>query len=85
MSDYYQYTVKLLVVINVLAFLESIRSINNAEEKLDEGSESLCQDLVLRVSLFRNERNAYISGFNVFLTLVFYRLFVTMKQMHEWR
>jgi hypothetical protein len=37
------------------------------------------------MKLFRNQRNAYISGFNVFLTIVFYRLFVSMKQMHEWR
>ena len=85
-SHYAQYTVKLLLAINILAFLDSIRTINSVESKLDyAGLDNICREFELKVRLFANQRNAYISGFNVFLSMVFFRLFVTMKQMHQWR
>lgn len=77
---------QLLLVVNILAFVEAIRIITNVESRLDVGTISgPCRDLELKSKLFVNQRNSYIAGFNVFLSLVFYRLYVTMKQVHEWR
>ncbi len=85
-STYVRYTATLMFAINVMAFVESIRTISSVEEKLEyKGLESTCREWELKVRLFSNQRNAYISGFSVFLSIVFHRLFITMKQMHEWR
>jgi hypothetical protein len=85
-SQYVRYTMHFLFLINILAFAEAIRTITQVESKLDGHLlGGPCRDLELKVKLFVNQRNSYISGFNVFLSLVFYRLFVTMKQVHEWR
>ena len=61
-------------------------SINKFESKLDSVFvHDSCRETELNNRLLRNQRNAYISGFNIFLSLVFVRLYITMKQMYEWR
>lgn len=63
-----------------------MRDIYNVEDKLDRLIvHDSCRELELSNRLLRNQRNAYISGFSIFLSLVFVRLYVSMKQIHEWR
>ena len=86
-SQYLRFSVKAIVLVNIAFCLEAIRTISIMEGTLayGKGEESVCLELQQKVKLFRNQRNAYITGFNVFLSLIFYRLFVTMSQMHSWR
>jgi hypothetical protein len=86
-SQYVRFIIQLLVFINVLAFLEAMRVISQVETKLElhGGLGGPCRDVELKMKLFANQRNSYIAGFNVFLSLVIFRLYVTMKQIHEWR
>ena len=61
--------------------------INHIDEQMTMrgGADSVCFDLKQKVKLYRNQRNAYMTGFNVFLSLIFYRLFVTMSNVYTWR
>ena len=63
-----------------------MRTINQVESaNIYKEDNNLFMDMQRKIKLFRNQRNAYISGFNVFLSLVLYRLFVTMRMMWMWR
>jgi len=62
-----------LLVITLLLFLDSVRTINKIDEDQHEPG-SVHSEMNEKISLFRNQRNAFITGFILFLSVVIYRL-----------
>ena len=73
------------MLLNTLVFADAIRLIFIVNDDLNrgKGDDNLAIDLQQKVKLFHSERNAYITGFNVFLTMISYRLFDTMREIYE--
>jgi len=79
--DVSMYTRTLLVTwfgFNVLLFAESLRKINFVENM---DPKSMEQKMMNLNQLFRNQRNAYLTGSALFLMLVVYRLYKMQSQI----
>lgn len=68
-----------------LLFLDSARSAVLYTEKHKEGSVIPHEDLMTQVQRFRNQRNAYLTGFSLFLTGVIWRMMFLISQLYEYR
>jgi len=73
--------VKITLALMSLLFLDALRTINH----LDEESNVKHHQLHVQLRLFRNQRNAYMSGFALFLMFVAWRLQHITMRFHETR
>jgi len=80
-----QFFIVCLVVISLL-FLDAMRTINHLDEEQDKGDRKGPHlEFAIKLRLFRNQRNAYITGFSLFLMLVIYRVTAILAQLHRER
>eukprot|EP00993_Chasmostoma_nieuportense_P005435 NODE_6060_length_577_cov_26.031111_g5895_i0.p1 GENE.NODE_6060_length_577_cov_26.031111_g5895_i0~~NODE_6060_length_577_cov_26.031111_g5895_i0.p1 ORF type:complete len:159 (+),score=29.20 NODE_6060_length_577_cov_26.031111_g5895_i0:59-478(+) len=77
-SHYVRYFVVTVILIQLLCFLDAIRTINHLDNHHSEGA---LADLMDRNRLLRNQRNMYITGFGLFLVLVGLRFLQLMDQL----
>ena len=62
-----------------------IQQINHIDSSMDSSFHGEHAMLVHKMRLFLNERNAYITGFSLFLAIVLFRLLQMMSQIHGFR
>jgi hypothetical protein len=76
----------LLATITAL-FFDSLRSINYIEKQhaAEAGRTAAHDQLIDKMRLFRNQRNAYITGFCLLLTFVLYRVQAMIIHLHSSR
>eukprot|EP01116_Phalansterium_solitarium_P017521 TRINITY_DN4338_c0_g1_i1.p1 TRINITY_DN4338_c0_g1~~TRINITY_DN4338_c0_g1_i1.p1 ORF type:complete len:152 (-),score=24.12 TRINITY_DN4338_c0_g1_i1:253-708(-) len=77
--------VQMIACATAIMFLDSMRSIYMLDEKLDKGSTGATAELMMKLRLFHSQRNAYITGFSLFLMLVLYRFQDLISQLHQAR
>ena len=77
-------TEAVLLVITLFLFLDSLRTINRIDQHAHAPG-SVHSEMLEKVSLFRNQRNAYLTGFILFFGVVLYRLQEITVQLYELR
>jgi len=75
---------KVVTGLNAILWLDAMRRIFQLEERHEKFVGSV-GDGDVKMHLFANQRNAWISGFSLFLIIVIYRLLVLMEQLHDSR
>ena len=76
---------RVVMFVIALMFMDALRSAYTFAEQHHEGNQMAHNDLMLQIQRFRNQRNAYITGFSLFLGGVIWRLMVLIAQLYECR
>lgn len=76
---------RVIMFIIFLLFVDAMRSSYVYTEKHEEGATMAHNDLMIQIQRFRSQRNAYITGFSLFLGGVIWRLLFLIAQLYEAR
>eukprot|EP01012_Entosiphon_sulcatum_P050887 TRINITY_DN69844_c0_g1_i1.p1 TRINITY_DN69844_c0_g1~~TRINITY_DN69844_c0_g1_i1.p1 ORF type:complete len:156 (+),score=28.46 TRINITY_DN69844_c0_g1_i1:44-511(+) len=79
-SAYLRHMLVTLVVGQAVLFLDAMRTLNHLDDRKVPGDGAMHR-LLDQNRLLRNQRNAYVTGFGVFMVLVCWRLLQLMDQL----
>jgi len=79
-----QMTMKIVFFLTAVLFLDALRTINHLDDvKVHTGEHASAMfDMQTKLRLFRNQRNAYITFFALFLLLVIHRFEALHRKFH---